>query len=74
MSQEMSSKIGGEEDEMSSKEEWEEKVKQWEEDDKEDKESKMSEDLESTCKKGPLEELKEKINSSNINSRSPFYV
>ena len=32
-------------------------------------ESKMSNDLENTCKNGPLRELKNKINSSNINSR-----
>ena len=31
--------------------------------------SKMSDDIYNTCLKGPLEELKEKINSSNINSR-----
>jgi len=29
----------------------------------------MNKDLENTCINGPLEELKEKINSSNINSR-----
>jgi len=33
-------------------------------------ESKMTHDLFTTCKKGPLRELKEKINSSNINSRN----
>jgi len=32
-------------------------------------ESKMSNDLKNTCEDGPLGELKEKINSSNINSR-----
>jgi len=32
-------------------------------------ESKMTQDLQNTCINGPLEELKEKINSSNINSR-----
>ena len=32
--------------------------------------SKMNDDLENTCRKGTLEELKEKINSSNINSRN----
>jgi len=32
-------------------------------------ESQMSEDLEIIFINGPLEELKEKINSSNINSR-----
>ena len=31
--------------------------------------SKMSEDLQNNCINGPLEELKEKINSSNIDSR-----
>jgi len=31
--------------------------------------SKMNEDLENTCENGQLEELKKKINSSNINSR-----
>jgi len=34
-------------------------------------EEKMSDDLFNTCINGPLEELKEKINSSNINSRAP---
>ena len=34
-----------------------------------EEESKMSDDLFNTCQNGPLEELKEKINSSNINSR-----
>jgi len=29
----------------------------------------MNDDLENTCRDGPLRELKEKINSSNINSR-----
>jgi len=29
----------------------------------------MTDDLKNTCRDGPLEELKEKINSSNINSR-----
>jgi len=33
-------------------------------------ESKMSDDLRNTCKNGPLEELKEKINSSNVNARN----
>jgi len=32
-------------------------------------ESKMDDDLYNTCYQGPLRELKEKINSSNINSR-----
>jgi len=32
-------------------------------------ESKMNEDLLTTCYQGPLRELKEKINSSNINSK-----
>ena len=32
--------------------------------------SRMSDDLENTCENGPLRELKEKINSSNINSRN----
>jgi len=30
-------------------------------------ESKMTDDLENTCENGPLRELKERINSSNIN-------
>jgi len=34
-----------------------------------EEESKMSNDLGNTCSCGPLKELKEKINSSNINSR-----
>jgi len=34
-------------------------------------ESKMTEDIYNTCRKGPLRELKEKINSSNINSKAP---
>ena len=34
-------------------------------------ESKMNDDLVKICKNGPLGELKEKINSSNINSRAP---
>jgi len=38
-------------------------------DSKMEEESKMSDDLYNTCKKGPLKELKNKINSSNINSR-----
>ena len=29
----------------------------------------MDDDLENTCQLGPLRDLKEKINSSNINSR-----
>jgi len=33
-------------------------------------EYKMSDDLRNTCENGPLEELKNKINSSNINSRA----
>jgi len=33
-------------------------------------ESKMTDDLENTCMRGPLGELKNKINSSNINSRN----
>jgi len=32
--------------------------------------SKMTDDLQTTCEKGPLGELKKKINSSNINSRA----
>jgi len=32
-------------------------------------ESKMTDDLYNTCYNGPLGELKNKINSSNINSR-----
>jgi len=39
------------------------------EDSKMEDESKMSDDLYNTCENGPLEELKNKINSSNINSR-----
>jgi len=35
-------------------------------------ESKLDEDLFNTCYNGPLGELKEKINSSNINSRASF--
>jgi len=30
----------------------------------------MDDDLENTCMNGPLRELKDKINSSNINSRN----
>jgi len=41
------------------------------EDSKMDDESKMSNDLLNTAQNGPLRELKDKINSSNINSRSP---
>jgi len=33
-------------------------------------ESEMSDDLENTCREGPLRELKEKINLSNINSKN----
>jgi len=33
-----------------------------------EEESKMSDDLQTTCTNGSLEELKYKINSSNINS------
>jgi len=32
----------------------------------------MNDDLGSTCENGPLRELKNKINSSNINSRAPY--
>jgi len=39
-------------------------------DSKMEDESKMSDDLQTTCEKGSLETLKEKINSSNINSRN----
>jgi len=35
-------------------------------------ESKMSNDLENTCKNGPLRELKNKINSSNIHSKTDW--
>jgi len=38
-------------------------------DSKMEKESEMSQDLRRTCREGPLEELKEKIDSSNINFR-----
>jgi len=38
-------------------------------DSKMEDESKMSDDLRNTCKYGPLRDLKDKINSSNINSR-----
>jgi len=38
-------------------------------DSKMEDESKMSDDLLNTCKNGPLGELKEKINSSNINTK-----
>jgi len=41
-----------------------------EKDDKEDEELKMSDDIIKICEKGPLRELKKKINSSNINSRT----
>jgi len=34
-----------------------------------EEESKMSDDLHNTCQNGPLGELKNKINSFNINSR-----
>jgi len=71
----MSSKIGGEEEEEQVKE-WEEDEEEEEEeviikneDEKEDKEFKMDDGLRNTCRDGPLRELKNKINSSNINSR-----
>jgi len=31
----------------------------------------MNDDLQTACRNGPLRELKNKINSSNINSRAP---
>ena len=59
--------------EMSSKEEKEEEeeiiIKNEEDDKEEDEEFKMSDNLQNTCRNGPLEDLKNKINSSNINSR-----
>jgi len=33
----------------------------------------MSDDLQNTCENGPLEDLKNKINSSNINSRNEVW-
>jgi len=35
---------------------------------------KMNDDLEDTCIGGPLRELKNKINSSNINSRTSSWL
>ena len=43
-------------------------------DSKIEEESKMSQDLYNTCYNGPLGELKEKINSSNINIRRAYSV
>jgi len=40
-------------------------------DSKMEEDDKMSEDLLNTCINGPLRDLKEKINSSNINSTAP---
>jgi len=39
-------------------------------DSKMEEDSKMNDDLQTTCTDGPLGELKNKINSSNINSRA----
>ena len=43
-------------------------------DSKMEEDSKMSNDLVNTCENGPLRKLKNKINSSNINSRAPGQV
>jgi len=74
MSQEMSSKVEEEttkDDDLIGKEveEWVNIIIMNEEDDKEEEDFKMSDDLRTTCEHGPLGELREKINSSNINSK-----
>jgi len=37
-------------------------------------ESEMNDDLQNTCEKGPLRELKKKIGSFNINSKASEWV